>query len=60
MSSEPFVTSPKLVKFVHDAGLVCVSFGALNDNPENAKIQAEAGLDAIIVDSVNLINKTLN
>ncbi len=38
MSSEPFVASPKLVRFVHDAGLVCVSFGALNDEPENAKV----------------------
>ncbi|KAK0125575.1 Glycerophosphocholine phosphodiesterase [Cadophora gregata f. sp. sojae] len=59
MSSEPFVTSPMLVPFVHDAGLVCVSFGALNDDPRNAKIQAKAGLDAIIVDNVNLISKTL-
>ncbi|KAF2462806.1 GDPD-domain-containing protein [Lindgomyces ingoldianus] len=56
MSSEPFVTSPKLVQFVKDAGLICWSFGALNNDPENARAQAAAGLDAIIVDSVALIN----
>ncbi|KAI9772905.1 MAG: Glycerophosphocholine phosphodiesterase [Geoglossum simile] len=59
MSSEPLVISPKLVKYVKDAGLVCASFGILNDDPENARIQAKAGVDAIIVDSVRLIVNTL-
>ncbi|KAH6672394.1 hypothetical protein B0J14DRAFT_668647 [Halenospora varia] len=55
MSSEPFVMSPNLITFVKNAGLVCTSFGALNDDPENTKIQAEAGIIAIIVDNVPLI-----
>lgn len=76
MSSEPFVSSPMLVTYVKEAGLVCASFGALNDDPGNAKVgerpfsvyrfcycadcvylkvQTEAGIDAIIVDAVNLI-----
>lgn len=38
MFSEPFVTSPKLVQFVKDAGLICLSFGALNNDPENARV----------------------
>jgi glycerophosphodiester phosphodiesterase len=39
MSSEPFIISPKLVKYVKDAGPVCASFGILNDDPENAKVR---------------------
>jgi len=38
MSSEPFIMSPNLVKHVKDAGLVCSSFGPLNDDPEKAKV----------------------
>ena len=37
MSSEPFIMSPKLMAYVKDAGLVCVSFGFLNNDAENAK-----------------------
>ncbi|KAF2810802.1 GDPD-domain-containing protein [Mytilinidion resinicola] len=58
MSSEPFVSSPVLVWFVKDAGLLCLSFGMLNNDPESARIQATAGLDAIIVDDVALIKST--
>ena len=32
---------------VQDAGLVCISWGELNDVPENVEKQAVAGLDAI-------------
>ena len=39
MSSEPFVISPKLVKYVKEAGLVCATFGAPNEDPENAKVR---------------------
>ena len=38
MSSEPFVASPGLVQFVRDAGLVCWSFGVLNNRPEHARV----------------------
>lgn len=38
MSSEPFIMSPKLVRQVKDSGLICASFGAMNDEPENAKV----------------------
>lgn len=38
MSAEPFVASPKLVRFVKDAGLMCPSFGALNNDSENARV----------------------
>ncbi|KAH8728317.1 Glycerophosphoryl diester phosphodiesterase family-domain-containing protein [Phaeosphaeriaceae sp. PMI808] len=56
MSSEPFVASPKLIKFVQDAGLVCISFGMMNNDTRDAKVQVNGGVDALIVDSVALIN----
>lgn len=37
MSSEPFRMSSKLMTYVRDAGLVCMSFGLLNNDAENAK-----------------------
>lgn len=36
--SEPLVASPQLIKYVKDAGLLCVSWGSLNDVPEHAKV----------------------
>ncbi len=39
MSSEPFVMSPKLMAYVKDAGLICISFGFLNNDAENAKVR---------------------
>jgi hypothetical protein len=38
MSSEPFVMSPKLMAYVKDARLICMSFGFLNNDAENAKV----------------------
>ncbi|KAH6673062.1 putative glycerophosphocholine phosphodiesterase Gde1 [Halenospora varia] len=58
MSSELFVMSPMLMAYVKDAGLISVSFGFLNNDAENAKIQFN-NLDAIITDDVNLIAHTL-
>ncbi|KAL8887940.1 MAG: hypothetical protein Q9215_004551 [Flavoplaca cf. flavocitrina] len=58
--SQPLVVSPQLIGRVQDAGLVCISWGELNDLPENAENQAMAGLNAIITDSVKLIAQTLN
>ncbi|KAL3456696.1 ankyrin repeat-containing domain protein [Aspergillus heterothallicus] len=54
-----FATSG-LVGIAKQRGLVTGSYGALNDVPECAKIQAEAGLDVIIVDAVRLIVETLS
>ncbi|KAL9033885.1 MAG: hypothetical protein Q9180_005711, partial [Flavoplaca navasiana] len=58
--SQPLVVSPQLIGRVQDAGLVCISWGELNDVPENAEKQAMAGLDAIITNNVKLIAQTLN
>ncbi|KAG7002011.1 hypothetical protein G7Y79_00029g063070 [Physcia stellaris] len=58
--SEPLVISPHLIEYVKNAGLLCISWGGLNDIAEHAKTQADAGLDAIITNSVKLISKTLH
>ncbi|KAH8198616.1 hypothetical protein TruAng_007206 [Truncatella angustata] len=63
MAAEPFVAAPKLIKHVRDQGLVCGSYGSLNDIPEFATImaqkQAVEGIDMLIVNNVRLISNTL-
>ncbi|EHK99248.1 putative Glycerophosphodiester phosphodiesterase GDE1 [Glarea lozoyensis 74030] len=51
IESNPLVASPALIGYVKEKGLGCASWGGNNDVPEHALIQAESGLDAIIVDS---------
>ncbi|KAK6357238.1 Glycerophosphocholine phosphodiesterase [Orbilia javanica] len=58
-ASEPFVMSPKLVNFTKKAGLACASYGSQNSNPTFAKLQVQAGIDAIITDNVPLITKAI-
>jgi len=36
-AAEPLVISPRLVKVVKESGLVCVSYGTLNNDPDNVK-----------------------
>lgn len=57
--SDPFVLCPRLIGHAKEAGLVVGSYGNLNDDPSNALVQAEAGLDAIITNKVRLISETL-
>ncbi|CAF9920731.1 Glycerophosphocholine phosphodiesterase [Imshaugia aleurites] len=59
MLSDPFVMCPRLLTYAKDSGLVVGSYGNLNDEPECALIQAEAGLDAIMTNKVRLISETL-
>ncbi|PCH04609.1 Glycerophosphoryl diester phosphodiesterase [Penicillium occitanis (nom. inval.)] len=58
-TAEPFVLCPRLVRVVKESGLVCVSYGTQNNDPENAKLQVTNGIDAVIVDSVLAIRKGL-
>ena len=37
-AAEPLVLSPRLVKVVKESGLVCVSYGTLNNDPEKVKV----------------------
>ncbi|ORY85666.1 Glycerophosphoryl diester phosphodiesterase family-domain-containing protein [Protomyces lactucae-debilis] len=56
---EPFVLCPRLVRVVKESGLVCVSYGTMNNNPQHVNAQVKAGVDAVIVDSVLAIRKGL-
>ena len=44
--SEPLVMSPQLVRYVKDAGLLCASWGGLNDVPEHAKVISKTAQQA--------------
>ena len=37
-AAEPLVNSPRLVKVVKESGLVCVSYGSLNNEPEKVQV----------------------
>ncbi|EGV60926.1 Glycerophosphocholine phosphodiesterase [Yamadazyma tenuis] len=51
-AAETLVKTPRLAQVIKSSGLVCVTYGVLNNSPENCKIQMKAGVDAVIVDSV--------
>lgn len=57
--AEPFVMSPRLVRVVKQNGLVCVSYGAQNNDQVLVRRQVKEGIDAVIVDSVLAIRKGL-
>jgi glycerophosphodiester phosphodiesterase len=50
--AEPLVLCPRLVRIVKESGLVCVSYGSLNNDGVNVDYQVAEGIDAVIVDSV--------
>ncbi|PHH61514.1 hypothetical protein CDD81_305 [Ophiocordyceps australis] len=56
-AAEPLINSPRLVRVVKELGLVCVSYGVLNNDP--IMRQVKEGIDAVIVDSVLAIRKGL-
>ncbi|EXJ94356.1 hypothetical protein A1O1_02750 [Capronia coronata CBS 617.96] len=58
-AAEPFVAAPRLVRVVKESGLVCVSYGTLNNDPEKVKLQVKQGIDAVIVDNVLAIRRGL-
>jgi len=58
-AAEPFVMCPRMINVVQSSGLVCVSYGTLNNDPRNSNLQAQAGIDAVIVDSVARVRKGL-
>jgi glycerophosphodiester phosphodiesterase len=58
-AAKPFVLCPRLIQVVKSSGLVCVSYGVDNNDPQNSRLQAQAGIDAVIVDSVARVRKGL-
>lgn len=53
------IKTPRLAQVVKSMGLVCVTYGTENNEPELAKIQMRAGVDAVIVDSVLAVREGL-
>ncbi len=58
-AAEPLVAAPRLVRVVKESGLVCVSYGALNNDNKMVRRQVRQGIDAVIVDSVLAIRRGL-
>ena len=58
-AAEPLVAAPRLVKVVKESGLVCVSYGTLNNDNKMVRRQVRQGIDAVIVDSVLAIRRGL-
>ncbi|KAL2829925.1 Glycerophosphoryl diester phosphodiesterase family-domain-containing protein [Aspergillus cavernicola] len=57
--AECLVLCPRLIRVVKESGLVCVSYGTSNNDPNKVKLQAAEGIDAVIADSVLAIRKGL-
>ena len=58
-AAQALVKTPRLAQVVKLSGLVCVTYGVENNDPELAKIQMRAGVDAVIVDSVLAVREGL-
>ncbi|CCH44668.1 glycerophosphocholine phosphodiesterase,putative [Wickerhamomyces ciferrii] len=58
-AAEPIVKCPRLAQVVKASGLCCFTYGVLNNDPENARLQMDAGVDAVIVDNVMAVKKEL-
>ena len=56
---EPFIIAPRLIKVVKESGLVCLSYGTMNNDVDKARLQEQQGIDAVIVDSVLKIRQGL-
>lgn len=56
---KPFLMCARLVRVVKESGLVCVSYGTQNNDPEKVKVQVREGIDAVIADSVLAIRQGL-
>ncbi|KAF9925244.1 Glycerophosphocholine phosphodiesterase [Linnemannia zychae] len=58
-ASQPIIEAPNLVKGIKETGLLVFTYGADNNEVENAKLQRRHGVDAVIVDSVLAVRKGL-
>ncbi|RIA99322.1 Glycerophosphoryl diester phosphodiesterase family-domain-containing protein [Glomus cerebriforme] len=58
-TSAPVIEAPKLVKTIKETGLLLFTYGAMNNDVTNVRLQKKAGVDAVIVDSVLAVRKGL-
>ncbi|GJJ70849.1 glycerophosphodiester phosphodiesterase [Entomortierella parvispora] len=57
--SDPILEAPNLVKGIKESGLLVFTYGAGNNDVDNAKLQRRHGVDAVIVDCVLAVRKGL-
>ncbi|KAI0225192.1 Glycerophosphocholine phosphodiesterase [Massospora cicadina] len=57
--ADPLVSAPRLMSLVRDAGLACFTYGAVNNQVHVAQRQKAMGVDAVIVDSVATVSRSL-
>ncbi|KAI2828012.1 hypothetical protein CBS63078_6303 [Aspergillus niger] len=59
LASETLIICPRLIGYVQRSGLLCGSYGPLNNVPENAQLQFDAGINILTADRVGLIATAL-
>lgn len=59
LAADALVKCPRLALIVKASGLVCVTYGTENNDPENLRLQMDNGVDAVIVDSVLAVRSGL-
>ncbi|KAJ3182521.1 Glycerophosphocholine phosphodiesterase [Gaertneriomyces sp. JEL0708] len=52
---DPILEAPGLIKAIRESGLLLFTYGAMNNEVANAKLQRDYGVDAIIVDKVKRV-----
>jgi glycerophosphodiester phosphodiesterase len=55
----PLIYAPRLVRAVKEMGLLVFTYGQANNSIDNAVLQRQFGVDAVIVDSVAAVRKGL-
>lgn len=55
--AEPLVLCPRLVRVVKESGLVCVTYGVLNNNPANVKVSASQSCDCRLLSNIYFSSK---
>lgn len=58
-AAAPIVIAPRLAQVVKSSGLVLFTYGVQNNDPDTAKKELRAGVDAVIVDNILAIRKEL-
>ncbi|OAL71934.1 hypothetical protein A7D00_3966 [Trichophyton violaceum] len=58
-ASDVIVMCPRLVSYVKSKGLVCATYGPLNNIPESVELQTKSGVDLLVADRIALVSKTL-
>lgn len=57
--ADPLLKSPCLMSLIREAGLACFTYGNANNCVDNVQRQKTIGVDAVIVDSVAAVSKSL-